>query len=125
MSATQTNPRYMAGTEGTGKYLVTHVTNLGRFGHRDLGNGKTRLRVEPTKEGLPLFAQHLTRTDGWKLPGDSGQNRFSKVVSSDDRDDYEAVVKLFTPKSSRSRRMIVIGLSVTATAAAVIYWLSH
>ncbi len=116
------NPWFMAGTEGTGKYLVTHVTDLGRFGHRDLGGG-TRLRVEPTEEGLPILAQHLTRAEGWKQPGDGGENRFSKVVSSDQRDEYEAVASLFPAKRTRTRLLVVAGVSFAATAV-VIYWLS-
>jgi hypothetical protein len=69
----------MAGTEGTGKYVVPLRTSLGRIGYRELG-GSYRLRLEPTAEGDASIAKILTAAAGWKQPGD-GQDRYSKVVS--------------------------------------------
>jgi hypothetical protein len=70
---------YMAGTEGTGEYLVVLRTRLGRVGYRDL-NGSYRIRVEPKPEGRDPLATVLTQSSGWKQPGDQGQDRFSIVV---------------------------------------------
>lgn len=71
---------YMAGTEGTGKYVVLARTGRGKVGIRHLG-GSYRIRVEPFGERfVPKLAEYMSRVDGWKQPGDDEQNRFSKVV---------------------------------------------
>jgi hypothetical protein len=81
------NKWYMAGTEGTGKYVVIASSALGRVGFRDLG-GSVRVRVEPTnaekaKDMAGTFA-------GWKQP--DKQLRFSLVVSG--KKDVNKAVKL-------------------------------
>jgi len=68
----------MAGTEGTGEYVVLLQTNLGRIGYREVG-GSCRLRLEPRAEGDASIAKILTAAAGWKQPG-NGQDRYSKVV---------------------------------------------
>lgn len=67
----------MAGTEGTGEYVVVLRTYLGRVGYRLLKD-YSRIRVEPNIIGLPILSSLLTRSRGWKQP--SGQDRFSIVV---------------------------------------------
>lgn len=75
------SPLYMAGTEGTGQYLVMCQTPLGRLGVRDLPGGSARVRVEPsTMEAAATLASSLTRPLGWKQPGDNDQSRFSRLV---------------------------------------------
>jgi hypothetical protein len=74
---------YMAGTEGTGEYKVIGRTGRGKVGVRQLGNGMYRIRVEPFgARFVPKMAEYMSRIDGWKQPGDGGQNRFSKVVQN-------------------------------------------
>ncbi len=76
-------PFYMAGTDGTGEYGVLGRTGRGRVGVRDIGNGHFRIRVEPfSARFVPKMAEVLSVVTGWKQPGEGGQNRFSKVVSS-------------------------------------------
>jgi hypothetical protein len=84
------NPFYMAGTEGTGKYVVIAKTGRGRVGVRPLdgctldtmvGADHARIRVEPvTQKSAARIAGVLTVAKGWKRPGDDGQRRFSRVV---------------------------------------------
>lgn len=75
---------YMAGTEGTGEYTVTLVTDRGRVGFREYRPGKFRVRVEPeTASSAASMTADFQRGDGWKQPGDSSQNRFSLVVSGE------------------------------------------
>jgi hypothetical protein len=69
---------YMGGTEGTGKYYVLAETPLGRIGVRDLGDS-VRIRVEPSAEGRKSLTSSLLSDNGWKQPGDNGQDRFSTV----------------------------------------------
>ena len=83
------SPWYMAGTEGTGQYLVLCRTKLGRIGVRRLGDssvGKARyrVRVEPT-EGSTL---NLPPDSGWKQPGDGLENRYSIVRNLDEVDGF-------------------------------------
>ncbi len=80
----ETNPWYMAGTEGTGKYNVVAESSFGRFGVRDLGDS-VRIRLEPSDEAhAAKLAEVLTREADWKQPGDASQDRFSIVVRKDD-----------------------------------------
>ena len=79
------NPWHMAGTEGTGAYKVLAFTSRGRIGVRELDHNLVRIRVEPLCQCVKVAAV-LTVKAGWKQPGDGGQNRWSKVVSEEDRD---------------------------------------
>lgn len=72
---------YMAGTEKTGEYIVLGRTGRGKVGVRDLGNETYRIRVEPFgMRFVPKMAEYMSRSDGWKQPGDDGQIRFSLLV---------------------------------------------
>ena len=75
---------YMAGTEGTGAYVVVGRTGRGKVGVRDIGGGRFRIRVEPFgARFVPKLAEHLPSSSDWKhwkQPGDGGQNRFSTVT---------------------------------------------
>lgn len=73
---------HMAGTEGTGEYVVIAATRRGRIGVRVLqgfGQGHVRIRLEPSKRA-PLAQMAKAFPVGWKQPGNDGQNRFSRVV---------------------------------------------
>jgi hypothetical protein len=59
----------MGGAEKTFEYVVILRTCLGRVGYRDL-NGSYRIRVEPEPRGRRPLATLLTRSSGWKQPGD-------------------------------------------------------
>lgn len=72
---------YMAGTEGTGEYIVVACTALGRVGYRELG-GETRVRVEPSDQQAAEAMAGLF-AEGWKHP-DSEQFRFSRVVCGEE-----------------------------------------
>lgn len=67
----------MAGTEGTGEYVVIAVTGKGRVGYRVL-EGAVRVRVEPKNQKWAVQMAPLFGYD-WKVP--DGQFRFSTVVS--------------------------------------------
>jgi hypothetical protein len=70
---------YVAGTEKTGNYAKILDTDLGLVAFR-LTGGYVRVRVEPANtEAAEKLAEKLTRSTGWKQPGDSGENRFSKM----------------------------------------------
>lgn len=73
---------FMAGTEGTGEYLVYVITAIARLGVRSLRSGSYRIRVEPL-DGADISAVSamLTPALGWKQPGHNGQNRWSEVVA--------------------------------------------
>ncbi|MBY0359517.1 MAG: hypothetical protein K2W82_16050 [Candidatus Obscuribacterales bacterium] len=76
------NPFHMPGTEGTGEYTVVLVTADGtKVGYREYQPNNFRIRVEPGSDAAATakIAVALTRTNGWKQPGDSDENRFSKV----------------------------------------------
>jgi len=73
-----TNSWYMAGTEGTGRYLVVARNSFGRVGFRVLWDGRVRVRVEPTPgEPTVKLAKVFTIDKGWKQP--DHQHRFSIV----------------------------------------------
>jgi hypothetical protein len=75
---------YMAGTEGTGEYLVIGQNKLGRLGIRPLGNDQVRIRIEPAStEAAETLAKCFPAENGWKQPGDGGQSRFSYVAAGD------------------------------------------
>ncbi len=72
---------YMAGTQGTGEYKVIGRTGRGKVGIRNLGDGSYRIRIEPFgTRFVPKMAEYLSHVDGWKQPGDGGEERFSRVV---------------------------------------------
>ncbi len=88
------NAFYMAGTEGTGEYVVLAKTARGRIGIRVLEGSGTllkdvefaRIRVEPTTvSAANKIGQLLTPEKGWKQPGEDDQNRFSTVVKGSDK----------------------------------------
>lgn len=79
------------GTERTGEYLaVARALTEGRprgdkVGIRFLSymGGGIRVRVEPRNQAnSEAMAELMSRSGGWKQPGDGGQNRFSIVVHS-------------------------------------------
>lgn len=82
------NWTYMAGTEGTGTYVVIGRIPLGgkigaRIGIRALGGGRCRVRIEPenvpSAEALaPMFPRWLL----FKQPGDGEKPRFSHEFGS-------------------------------------------
>src|SRR4051812_25211594 len=76
------DPWHMAGTEGTGEYVVVARTPLGCVGYREFGH-VYRVRVEPQPSGWAALARALTKDSGWKQPGDGGQARFSIEVGGD------------------------------------------
>ncbi|MES2007006.1 MAG: hypothetical protein V4436_02780 [Patescibacteria group bacterium] len=87
----KSNAFYMAGTEGTGRYVVIAKTARGRIGVRALGGClvdqitklvNARVRVEPVKKSATVtkMADVLSIGGGWKQPGDDGEHRFSTVV---------------------------------------------
>jgi TIR domain len=76
------NKWYMAGSDGTGEYVVVLSTRLGRVGYRQL-EGSYRIRVEPGYTDQSPLARLLTRSLGWMQPGDEGQNRYSIVVPTE------------------------------------------
>jgi len=94
MNQNPNNKFFMAGTTGSGKYIVLVVTQLGRIGYRDLGP-TWRIRVEPaTPTAAAALKAVCTRSDGWKQPGDDGQFRFSTVQEADGEHKEALVVAL-------------------------------
>ena len=101
---------YMAGTEGTGEYMVLAITSRGRIGVRVLdGNienpdevATARVRLEPS-EGPKTLKTITRQLSGWRQP-DSEQYRFSTVV-----DDISYL------KSSLAEGLSVIGAGVLQT----------
>lgn len=83
---TSANLFFMAGTEGTGEYMVPLTTSLGAVGYRCLSGDRFRLRVEPVGDAVETLAPSFPSAD-WKQPGQGGQNRFSTVISGG----YEAL----------------------------------
>lgn len=74
---------HVSGTEGTHNYVVIAASPLGFIAVRLLNSDSYRVRVEPdSPEGANTIAKSLSRSNGWKQPGDSAQNRFSIVVSA-------------------------------------------
>lgn len=81
MSTTQTEQWYMAGTEGTGEYLVVADSAVAKVGFRCLVDGAFRVRVEPkTGAASDVLAKLLTEDKGWKQP-DGWHLRFSQVYT--------------------------------------------
>lgn len=76
------NKWYMAGTEGTGEYVVIAQTPRGRVGFREFYPGNFRIRIEPAKVKDPKMAKMLLREDGWKQP--DHQPRYSIVVRNEE-----------------------------------------
>lgn len=70
---------FMAGTEGTGEYVVAVAGNGGRIGYRHIDGG-WRVRVEPANDIARKMLRTLLVPADWKQPGDQGQDRFSCVV---------------------------------------------
>jgi hypothetical protein len=76
--------KQMLGTERTGLYIVLARTPDGdRVGVRPLGGGQVRIRIEPSTKNIDSLRPGLTHEEGWKQPGDNGQNRFSIVETGD------------------------------------------
>ena len=74
----------VAGTEGTHNYVVIASSALGFVAVRLLSGGSYRVRVEPTSPAsTDIMGKILTRSEFWKQPGDSNQDRFSNVVWAD------------------------------------------
>ncbi len=74
---------YVAGTERTGQYACLVMTDLGLVAVRPLLSS-VRVRVEPSDpQAAAQLAKYLTRAKGWTQPGDGGENRFSRVLSTD------------------------------------------
>lgn len=76
MSTNNENVFFMAGTEGTGEYVVVAASQRGRVGYRLLGDGSVRVRVEPAAECVDEMAEVF---EGWKQPSEE-QCRFSMVA---------------------------------------------
>lgn len=86
---TKSKKFYMAGTFGSGQYVVIAATARGRIGVRPLGCAldkiskieSARVRVEPS-ESSKIVAGMAKALDkkSWKQPGDGDQHRFSTVV---------------------------------------------
>ena len=81
---------FMAGSEGTGQYVVIARTARGRVGIRALCGTvdsidslhEARIRVEPfNRPGV--VAKMAPILTGWKQPGEDGQHRFSRVVNAE------------------------------------------
>ncbi len=74
---------HVSGTEGTHNYAVIAASPLGIVAVRLLNSDNFRVRVEPdSTEGANTIAKTLSRSEGWKQPGDSYQNRFSIVATA-------------------------------------------
>lgn len=82
---------HMAGTEGTGAYVVIAATARGRIGVRVLEGSidrisrvaVARVRVEPAERPNVVESMAAVLQNGkWKQPGHDGQHRFSRVVTN-------------------------------------------
>jgi len=75
---------FMAGTEGTGEYVVVLKTSQGTVGYRaDTARGVYRVRVEPADAAAAeRLAKHFPAPQ-WKQPGDGSQPRFSSTYPVD------------------------------------------
>lgn len=71
------NPFFMAGSEGSGQYVVVAVSPVGRIGYRVLGE-QVRVRMEPASPELAREVEDFFV--GWTQPGE-GKPRFSIVAS--------------------------------------------
>jgi hypothetical protein len=97
---------YVAGTERTGNFAKILHTDLGLVAFR-LTGGYVRVRVEPANnEAAEELAKKLTWERGWKQPGDSGQNRFSKVfyTSGEAIEGIEFAIKALGREGKKRRR---------------------
>ena len=75
--------RHVPGTEGTHNYAIIAANPLGFVAVRLLTSDCFRVRVEPASpEAARTIGQYLSRSVGWKQPGDSNQDRFSIVTSA-------------------------------------------
>jgi hypothetical protein len=75
--------RHVPGTEGTHNYAIIAASPLGFVAVRLLTSDCFRVRVEPASpEAARTIGQYLSRSVGWKQPGDSNQDRFSIVTSA-------------------------------------------
>ncbi len=86
---TKSKKFYMAGTFGSGQYVVIAATARGRIGIRPLGCAldkvskitEARVRVEPSESPKILAGiAKILDEKGWKQPGQGDQHRFSTVV---------------------------------------------
>lgn len=71
---------YMAGTEGTGSYVVVVATDKGRVGYRHLHGNTYRVRVEPTEGNTEALTGSFS---GWKQGREHNAQagfRFSTMV---------------------------------------------
>jgi len=93
MNKDTSNKFFMAGTTGSGKYIVLVVTELGRIGYRALGT-HWRVRVEPATPQAAAALKAVCLKPEWKHPGDGGQPRFSTVKATDGEHRNALVVAL-------------------------------
>jgi hypothetical protein len=93
---------YMAGTEGTGEYVVLIDTTHGRVGYRNLGGNRFRVRVEPKRARKTLV--RFFPPCKWKQPGDAGQDRFSIVVDGEEA--LKSVLSRAVKALTRGKRTI-------------------
>jgi hypothetical protein len=80
------------GTTGQGTYIGLAITSRGWLGVRVLsGNADTltgiamaRIRLEPTEDPntVAMMQELIPPGNGWKVPGQNGQHRFSTVVEN-------------------------------------------
>lgn len=73
----QKNFGTIPGSTGT-TFDVVAAFSAGKVGFRSLGADGFRVRVVPAN-GTTL---DLTSSDGWRQPGEDGQNRYSTVVKT-------------------------------------------
>ncbi len=102
---------FMAGTEGTGLYMVPVVTNRAKVGFREYRPGCFRVRVEPLTGSscatlAPDFPKTLPGERGWKQVGDNNQERFSIEVVGQDK--MRETVAIAVKAVSRFARSILI-----------------
>lgn len=72
----------MAGTERTGQYVGVVTSARGTVAVREYAPSHFRIRVEPKGASAVIIGRKLTRSTGWKQPGDDSQNRFSKTTNT-------------------------------------------
>lgn len=81
MKKSRTKWNKMAGTEKSYEYTVLARTGRGKVGVRVLPGGTVRIRVEPFGERfVAKMKEYMSRSDGWKQPGDNDQFRFSFIA---------------------------------------------
>ena len=99
----------MAGTEGTGKYVVLAGSELGRLGVRTLPDGQIRVRVEPV-EGESLNGLCGCAGCQWKQPGSDGQWRYSNVT--DDEQVASAYVEVALKALTEGGNELIVNFGV-------------